>query len=159
MELLVGDRVQKYGVVLSCMFLLCAASCAVIDDLSGIQEDTMFSIEGHSNETMVELLAGVTLLISWVFVQVAFARYYAHEFYSQKAGSDNSGFEFPNNPLPDYWDFIRFAFVIGMRIHVPRVQVTSKKMRRVVIVQCIVSVIFNLSILVLAILIVTRRYQ
>ena len=44
----------------------------------------MFSIEGHSNETMVGLLAGVTLLISWVMVQVAFAHYYAHEFYSRK---------------------------------------------------------------------------
>jgi uncharacterized membrane protein len=76
------------------VFLLCAASCAVIDDLSGIQEETMFSIGGHSIETMVKLLAEVTLLISWVFVQVAFARYYAHEFYSQKAGSDNSGFGF-----------------------------------------------------------------
>jgi uncharacterized membrane protein len=119
----------------------------------------MFSIEGHSNEIMMELLAGVTLLISWVFVQVAFARYYAQEFYSRRAGSDNSGFEFPNNPLPDYWDFIRFAFVIGMRIQVPRVQVTSKKMRRVVIVQCIVSVILNLSILAVAILIVARGYQ
>ena len=119
----------------------------------------MFSIEGHSNEIMMELLAGVTLLISWVFVQVAFARYYAQEFYSRKAGSDNSGFEFPNNPIPDYRDFIRFAFVIGMRIQVPRVQVTSKKMRRVVIVQCIVSVIPNLSILTLAILIVAREYQ
>jgi uncharacterized membrane protein len=114
----------------------------------------MFGIEGHSIETMVEMLAGVTLLIAWVFVQVAFARYYAHEFYRRKAGSDNSGFEFPNNPHPDYWDFIRFAFVIGMRIQVPRVQVTSKKMRRAVIVQSIVSFIFNLSILVLAILIV-----
>ena len=114
----------------------------------------MFGIEGHSIETMVEMLAGVTLLIAWVFVQVAFARYYAHEFYRRKAGSDNSGFEFPNNPHPDYWDFIQFAFVIGMRIQVPRVQVTSKKMRRAVIVQSIVSFIFNLSILVLAILIV-----
>jgi uncharacterized membrane protein len=55
----------------------------------------MFGIEGHSIETMVEMLAGVTLLIAWVFVQVAFARYYAHEFYRRKAGSDNSGFEFP----------------------------------------------------------------
>src|ERR1039458_1231466 len=119
----------------------------------------MFSIGGHSIETMVELLAEVTFLISWVFVQVAFALYYAHEFYSRKAGSDNSGFEFPNNPLPDYWDFIHFAFVLGMRIQVPRVQVTSKKMRRVVILQCIVSVILNLSILVLAILIVARGYQ
>src|ERR1039457_5762711 len=119
----------------------------------------MFSIEGHSIETLVELLAGVALLISWVFVQVAVARYYAHEFYSRKAGSDHSGFEFPNNPLPDYQKFIRYAFVIGMRIQVPRVHVTSKRTRRVVIVQCIVSVIFNLSILVLAILIVARGYQ
>jgi len=114
-----------------------------------MQKDTMFGIEGHSIETMVELLAGVTLLIAWVFVQVALARYYAHEFYRWKAGSDNSEFEFLNNPHPDYWDFIRFAFVIGMRIQVPRVQVTSRKMRRAVIVQCIVSFIFNLSILVL----------
>jgi uncharacterized membrane protein len=119
----------------------------------------MFSINGHATETMVVLLAEVTLLISWVFVQLAFARYYAHEFDSRKAGSDNSGFEFPNNPLPDYWDFIRFAFIIGMRIQVPRVQVTSKKMRRVVIVQCIVSVIFNLFILALAILILARGFQ
>ena len=116
----------------------------------------MFSIKEHSIETMVELLAEVALLISWVFVQVAFARYYAHEFYSRKAGTDSPGFEFPNNPRPDYWDFIRFAFVLGMRIQVPSVQVTSKKMRRVVIVQCIVSAIFNLSILVLAILILIR---
>jgi uncharacterized membrane protein len=62
----------------------------------------MLSIEGHSIETMVELLAGVTLLLSWVFVQLAFAHYYAHEFYKRKAASNNSGFEFPNNPRPDY---------------------------------------------------------
>jgi uncharacterized membrane protein len=127
--------------------------------LGGIQEDAMFGIQGHSTETLVELLSGVTLLISWIFVQVVFALYYAHEFYGKKAGSRNSGFEFPNNPLPDYSDFIRFALVIGMRIQVPRVQVTSRKMRRVVIVQCIVSFILNLSIVMLAIIIVSRRYR
>ena len=127
--------------------------------LGGIQEDAMFGIEGSSTETLVELLAGVTLLISWVFVQVVFALYYAHECYGKNAEFSNSGFVFPNNPLPDYWDFIRFALVIGMRIQAPRVQVTSKKMRRVVIVQCIVSFIFNLSILMLAITIVARRYR
>jgi hypothetical protein len=35
----------------------------------------MFGIEGHSTETLVELLSEVTLLISWVFVQVVFALY------------------------------------------------------------------------------------
>ena len=113
-------------------------------------------IEGYSTETLVELLVEVTLLISWVFVQVVFALYYAHEFYGKDADSRNAGFVFPNNSLPVYWDFIRFAFVIGMRIQVPRVQVTSKKMRRAVIVQCILSVIINTSILMLAIMIVAR---
>lgn len=42
-----------------------------------IQEETVFSIEEDLSETVVELLAGVTLVISWVFVQVAFALYYA----------------------------------------------------------------------------------
>ena len=116
----------------------------------------MFGIEGHSTETLVELLSEAALLISWGFVQVLFAIYYAHQFYSRNPGISNSGFVFPNNPLPDYWDFIRFAFVIGMRIQAPRVQVTSKKMRRVVIVQCIVSVISNTFILMLAIMIVAR---
>jgi uncharacterized membrane protein len=119
----------------------------------------MFSIEGHSIETMMELLAGITLLVSWVFVQVAFALYYEHEFYGRDAERRNTGFEFPNKPLPDYWDFIRFAFVIGMRIHAPRVQVTSKKMRRAVIIQCILSVILNTSILMVAILIMVRGYR
>ena len=36
-------------------------------------------------------------------------------------------------------DFIRFTFVIGMRNQALRVQITSRKIRRVVIVQCIVS--------------------
>jgi uncharacterized membrane protein len=61
----------------------------------------MFGIDGHSTETLVELLSEVALLISWVFVQLAFARYYAHEFYGKSAGSSNSGFVFLNNPRPD----------------------------------------------------------
>jgi uncharacterized membrane protein len=123
---------------------------------SGIQEEAMFGILGHSTETLVELLSGVTLLISWLFVQVVFALYYAHEFYGKNADSSNA--VFPNNLLPDYWDFISFAFVIGLRIQAPRVQITSKKMRRVVIVQCLVSFILNLSIFMLATTIVVRRY-
>ena len=47
----------------------------------------MFGIEGHSNELLAPLLAGVTLPISWVFVQVVFANYYAHEFYRQNVNS------------------------------------------------------------------------
>jgi uncharacterized membrane protein len=62
----------------------------------------MFGIEGHSSEMLVELLSGVTLVISWVFVQVVFALCYAHEFYGKKTNSSSSGFVFPDNQLPDY---------------------------------------------------------
>ena len=41
----------------------------------------MFGIEGPSHETLGLLLAWVALIVSWVFVQVVFAFYYAHEFY------------------------------------------------------------------------------
>lgn len=119
----------------------------------------MFRIEWYSQETLAELLSVVTLLVSWVLIQVAFARYYAHEFYGRNSDPGDPAFVFPNRPQPDYWDFIRFAFVIGMRIGTPRAQVTSRKMRRVVIAHCAVSFILNLSIFMLAVLIVTGGFS
>jgi uncharacterized membrane protein len=113
----------------------------------------MLSIEGLSIDQRV---TEAGLIISWIIVQVVFGLYYAHEYYSPKAKSGNAGFEFPNNSLPQYWDFIRFAFVIGMRIQAPHVQVTSGKMRRAVIVHSVVSMLLNISILLWAILIVTH---
>ena len=118
----------------------------------------MFDFEGHSSGTLKELLSGVTLVISWIFVQVIFALYYAHKFYDRNVEHGNHGFTFPNNPLPDYWNFIRFAFVIGMRIQAPRVQVTSKKMRRVVLAHSVLSFILSVAILVLALSIIVRLF-
>jgi len=117
----------------------------------------VFGIEWYSHETLAQLLSAVTPLVSWVLIQVVFALYYAHNFYAPNAGHSDPGFIFPNKPLPDYWDFIRFTFVIGMRFRAPRAQVTSRKMRRVVIAHCVVSFVLNLSILMLAVLIVTAN--
>ena len=118
----------------------------------------MFSIEWPSHETLGPLLACVSLIVSWVFVQVVFALYYAHEFYDPNAQCSNAQFVFPDSRLPDYWDFVRFSFGIGMRVRAPRVQVTSKKMRRVVLAHSMISFVFNVSIFVLAIAIVGQRW-
>ncbi|MEJ1978119.1 MAG: DUF1345 domain-containing protein [Acetobacteraceae bacterium] len=32
--------------------------------------------------------------------------------------------------MPDYWDFVYFAFVLGMTFQVSDVQITSRKLRR-----------------------------
>ena len=118
----------------------------------------MLGIEGPSGETLGQLLAWGTLVVSWVLIQVVFALYYAHEFYGPNAQSSNSQFVFPNNPLPDYWDFTRFAFGIGMRMQAPRAQVISKTMRRVVLAHSMISFVFNVSIFVLAVAIMAQRW-
>jgi uncharacterized membrane protein len=117
----------------------------------------MIGIEGPSNETLGQLLAWVTLIVLWVFVQVVFALYYAHEFYGPNAQSSNAQFVFPDRPLPDYWDFVRFAFCIGLRVRAPRVQVTSRKMRRVVLAHSMISFVFNVSIFVLGVAIIAPK--
>jgi uncharacterized membrane protein len=118
----------------------------------------MYGIEWPSSETLGSLLACAVLIVSWIFVQVVFALYYAHEYYVPNAQSSSSQFVFPDSRRPDYWDFVRFAFGIGMRIRAPRVQVTSKKMRRVVLAHSVISFVFNVSIFVLVVDIIAQKW-
>ena len=92
-------------------------------------------------------LAVATILLSWTFIQVIFALHYAHEYYGE--GAEGGGLQFPADDRPDYWDFVYFAFVIGMTFQVSDVQVTSKLLRRVVVAHGVVSFLFSVAILAL----------
>jgi uncharacterized membrane protein len=52
---------------------------------------------------------------------------------------------------PDYWDFLYFAFVIGMTSQASDVTVKSKTLRRTVTAHGLISFIFNVALLALAI--------
>jgi len=91
-----------------------------------------------------------TILLSWSFIQVMFAFHYAHEFYAEHR-RHTGGLGFPGNEPPDYWDFLYFAFVIGMTSQVSDVTVRSKFMRRTVTAHSLLSFIFNITLLALAI--------
>lgn len=95
-------------------------------------------------------LAALTIVLSWTFIQAIFTFHYAHQFYGDR-GSHKSGLAFPECQQPEYWDFMYFAFVIGMTFQVSDVQVTSKHVRRTVLAHGIVSFFFNLAVLSLAI--------
>lgn len=97
------------------------------------------------------VLAAVTILISWVLIHVIFALHYAHEFYGGEDVGRGGGLKFPNEPRPDYWDFVYFSFVIGMTFQVSDVQVTGKRMRRLVVMHGIVSFFFSVAILALTV--------
>ena len=91
-----------------------------------------------------------TILLSWSFIQVMFAFHYAHEFYAEHRG-EAGGLGFPGEEPPDYWDFLYFAFVIGMTSQVSDVTVRSRPMRRTVMAHGLLSFVFNVTLLALAI--------
>ena len=62
------------------------------------------------------------------------------------------GLLFPDSEqMPDYFDFAYFSFVIGMTCQVSDVQITSRRMRRLTLVQSVLSFGFNTVILALLI--------
>jgi uncharacterized membrane protein len=95
-------------------------------------------------------LGAVTILLSWSFIHTIFAFHYAHEFYAEHR-NETRGVCFPGDDAPDYWDFIYFSFVIGMSFQVSDVAVKSKAIRKTVTVHSVVSFIFNVTLLALAI--------
>ncbi|WP_196221808.1 DUF1345 domain-containing protein [Sphingobium sp. CAP-1] len=89
-----------------------------------------------------------TLLIAWLFSNLVYAMHYAHIFYLPDAvGKDRGGLDFPDEAEPGYWDFLYFAFTLGMTFQTSDVSVTATAMRRTVLFQCLAAFLFNLGIL------------
>jgi uncharacterized membrane protein len=95
------------------------------------------------------LLALITIVLSWFFIHSIFALHYAHEFYGE--GGKQSGLNFPGEEKPDYWDFVYFAFVIGMTCQVSDVAVAARPIRSTVNVHGVVSFFFNAALLALSV--------
>ena len=109
---------------------------------------------GASGHLSVELtlLAGATILLSWILAHTAFAVHYAHDFYADLTAKRPPGLLFPGDSKePDYWDFLYFSFVVGMTCQVSDVQVGTRFWRRLVLAHGVVSFLFNTIVLALCI--------
>jgi uncharacterized membrane protein len=107
-----------------------------------------------SGHLSVELtvLAGVTILLSWLFAHTAFAVHYAHDYYADRTAKRPRGVIFPGDGHdPDYWDFLYFSFVVGMTCQVSDVQVATRFWRRLVLAHGVVAFLFNTVVLALSI--------
>jgi uncharacterized membrane protein len=94
-------------------------------------------------------LALLTIVLSWAAIHTTFALHYAHDYYR---GETPGGLIFPGNDgEPDYWDFVYFAFVIGMTAQVSDVGITDRIIRRTATVHGIASFIFNTALLALTV--------
>ncbi len=95
-------------------------------------------------------LAAATIVLSWGFIHTMFALHYAHDYYGEH-GAGKGGLVFPGEQIPDYWDFVYFAFVIGMTSQVSDVAVASRPIRRTVNAHGVVSFFFNTALLALSV--------
>jgi uncharacterized membrane protein len=96
-------------------------------------------------------LTVLTIVSSWVFTQVMFAQHYAHDYYAAEGRNNDGGLNFPGGHLPDYGDFLYFAFVIGTSNQTADVSLTSRRMRRTGLAHCVLAFFFNTTLLALTV--------
>jgi uncharacterized membrane protein len=132
------------------LILMAGAAWFSMFALLGILHEAR-GVSGHLSVELT-LLAGATILLSWLFAHTAFAVHYARDFYADIAAKRPPGILFPGGQAePDYWDFLYFSFVVGMTCQVSDVQVATRFWRRLVLAHGVVSFLFNTVVLALCI--------
>jgi uncharacterized membrane protein len=131
--------------------LIVVASCASIVALGfvvgPIRELPFWSRAAHLVLTLVALIS------SWLLIQTVFAFHYAHRYYTGPHGESSAvpPLHFPGEREPDYADFMYYSFVVGMTSQVSDVAVVSRSMRRLTMIHGVLSFLFNIAVLALAI--------
>jgi len=95
------------------------------------------------------VVAGLCLLavaLAWTMTHTAFTMRYARLYYREDR-EGIGGIELPAKQKPAYFDFAYFAFTIGMCFQVSDVCVTSRQIRRVVLLHAVISFAYNSVIL------------
>lgn len=112
------------------------------------------SAHGNQQETFAVahvLLAVSTVVGGWLLLPVVFTLSYASHYYRHKVPT---GLKFPDDDphfQPNYVDFLYFSFTIAVAAQTADVVVTNRPMRRLVLLQSVLSFAFNAAILALAI--------
>jgi uncharacterized membrane protein len=95
------------------------------------------------------------MLFSWFLIHTIFALKYAHIFYGDhetKKDTFAGGINFPGeDETPEYLDFAYFSFVIGMTFQVSDTEISSKRLRKAVLLHSLLSFGFNTIMIALTI--------
>jgi uncharacterized membrane protein len=138
------DENQWVLVVLGIVASL-AAMAAIVWELGPVKDMAGWEKAGHL------ALVGATVLSAWTFLQVMFALHYAGVYFRRHKGGTHGGLVFPGTDQPNWMEFFYQAFVIGCTFASSDVNVTSMRMRRIVVIQGVACFFFNAIILALTI--------
>lgn len=107
----------------------------------------------------------LSVILSWNMIHTIFAIRYTHLYYNLLAEEKDSdkehkgGLIFPTNDSPDYLDLVYFSYVIGMTFQVSDIQITSRRIRHLVLFHALLSFVYNTVILALCITIISGLIQ
>lgn len=93
------------------------------------------------------LFALATVAGAWLLLPTLFAMNYASLYYRTEHGN---GVQFPGDDKqfrPDYADFLYFSFTIAVASQTADVTISTRPMRRLVLLQALLSFAFNTTIL------------
>ncbi|MBI3521069.1 MAG: DUF1345 domain-containing protein [Bacteroidetes bacterium] len=110
--------------------------------------------ESPRNKVIHTLISLSPVLLSWLLLHTTFTIRYAHLYHDHdelNTGSNIGGINFPSEEAPDYLDFAYFSFVIGMTFQVSDITISSRAIRRFVLMHSLVSFAFNTIIVALTI--------
>ncbi len=105
------------------------------------------TLSGGMEGLLVAMCIGA-VAASWSVTHTAYTFRYAHLYYRED-GAAEGGLVFPGDEAPCDSDFAYFAFVIGMCFQTSDVTVTSRLVRRDVLVHSILSFLYNTAIVAL----------
>jgi uncharacterized membrane protein len=135
---------------------------SIVTMLALFAQLTAIKSEHGIDRTLSIGLSVSTIFLSWLLVHTVFALYYAHEFHREGHGGKSGlggGLKFPDDRTPDYLDLLYFSFVIGTTAQTSDVDVTSRAMRRVVMLHGILSFFFNTAVIALAVNLAAQLVQ
>ncbi|HET8616027.1 MAG TPA: DUF1345 domain-containing protein [Actinomycetales bacterium] len=120
------------------VLLLCAASGSLV----AVAFVLVRAGQGGSAELLLVALGVVSVVLSWGLVHTLFTLRYADLFYQGGGGID-----FNQDEPPRYLDFAYLAFTVGMTFQVSDTVIRSSAVRRVVLMQALLSFLFGTGIL------------
>jgi len=127
----------RWAMLLTTMAAALASLGAIVAELA--------QMHGKAHAGWLDGLAGLTVLLSWIFVHTIFTTHYAHEFWR------SGGLSFPGNDAPNYTEFLYFSFCIAVASQVSDVSTQSASMRQLVLAHSMVAYLFNTAIIALGV--------
>lgn len=133
---------EKAAVVLTVMVLATLSTLVAI-----VYELSSAKLPGSRHALPHVFLALSTVVCSWLLLPTLFTLTYASLYYRV---ADGAGLHFPESDAhfkPDYSDFAYFAFNIAVALQTADISITTRSMRRLVLLQSVLAFIFNTTIL------------